>query len=73
MIKSFATKWKDYILGEAIEQETNISFEMIGKDYISVKGRKITAKLKFSGSDLKDVIEGKKKKGKVVLASVTIK
>ena len=51
MIKSFATKWKDYILGEAIEQETNISFEMIGKDYISVKGRKITAKLKFSGSD----------------------
>ena len=36
MIKSFATKWKDYILGEAIEQETNISFEMIGKDYISV-------------------------------------
>ena len=58
---------------EAIEQETNIPFEMIGKSYISIKGRKLTAKLQFKGNDLQDVVNGKKKKGKVVLASVTTK
>ena len=60
-------------VNEAIEQETNISFEMIGKSYISVKGRKLTAKLQFKGNDLQDVVNGKKKKGKVVLASLVIK
>jgi hypothetical protein len=63
----------DESVNEAIEQETNISFEMIGKSYISVKGRKLTAKLQFKGNDLQDVVNGKKKKGKVVLASVTTK
>ena len=65
-------KLKD-IINEAIEQETNIPFEMIGKNYITVKGRKLTAKLQFKGNDLQDVVNGKKKKGKVVLASLVIK
>ena len=65
-------KLKD-IINEAIEQETNIPFEMIGKIYITVKGRKLTAKLQFKGNDLQDVVSGKKKKGKVVLASLVIK
>jgi len=46
---------------------------MIGKNYITVKGRKLTAKLQFKGNDLQDVVNGKKKKGKVVLASLVIK
>ena len=46
---------------------------MIGKNYITVKGRKLTVKLKFNGNDLQYVIDGKKKKGKVVLASLVIK
>ena len=65
-------KLKD-IINEAIEQETNIHFEMIGKNYITVKVRKLTAKLQFKGNDLQDVVNGKKKKGKVVLASLVIK
>jgi hypothetical protein len=65
-------KLKD-IINEAIEQETNVPFEMIGKNYISVKGRKVTAKLQFKGNDLQDVVNGKKKKGKIVLASLVIK
>ncbi len=65
-------KLKD-IINEAIEQETNIPFEMIGKNDITVKGRKLTAKLQFKGNDLQDVVNGKKKKGKVVLASLVIK
>ena len=60
-------------VNETIEQETNIPFEMIGNSYISIKGRKLTAKLQFKGNDLQDVVNGKKKKGKVVLASVTTK
>lgn len=60
-------------VNEAVEQETNIPFEMIGKSYISVKGRKLTTKLQFKGNDLQDVVNGKKKKGKVVLASITTK
>ena len=56
-------KLKD-IINEAIEQETNIPFEMIGKNYITVKGRKLTAKLQFKGNDLQDVVNGKKKKVK---------
>ena len=63
----------DESVNEAIEQETNIPFEMIGKSYISIKGRKLTAKLQFKGNDLQDVVNGKKKKGKVVLASITTK
>jgi|TARA_B100000287_G_scaffold338862_1_gene324952 hypothetical protein len=63
----------DESINEAVEQETNIPFEMIGKSYISVKGRKLTAKLQFKGNDLQDVVNGKKKKGKVVLASITTK
>ena len=65
-------KLKD-IINEAIEQETNIHFEMIGKNYITVKCRQLTAKLQFKGNDLQDVVNGKKKKGKVVLASLVIK
>ena len=65
--------FKNESVNEAVEQETNIPFEMIGKSYISVKGRKLTTKLQFKGNDLQDVVNGKKKKGKVVLASITTK
>ena len=66
-------KWKDWRLDEEIENETSVPFEVIGKNSIMVKGRKLSAKLVFSDNDLKDIVEGKKKKGKVVLASLKIK
>tara|TARA_B110001454_G_scaffold194265_1_gene195699 strand:- start:147 stop:350 length:204 start_codon:yes stop_codon:yes gene_type:complete len=65
-------KLKD-IMNEAIEQEMNIPFEMVGNNAVIVKGRKLTVKLKFNGNDLKDVVDGKKKTGKIVIASVNIK
>ena len=55
-------KWKDWRLDEEIENETSVPFEVIGKNSIMVKGRKLSAKLVFSGNDLKDIVEGKKKK-----------
>ena len=74
-------KWRDwrlneeseYSLSEEIENETSVPFEVVGKNSIMVNGRKLSAKLVFSGNDLKDIVEGKKKKGKVVLASLKIK
>ena len=71
--KNMMNKWKDWRLDEEIENETSVPFEVIGKNSIMVKGRKLSAKLVFSGNDLKDIVEGKKKKGKVVLASLKIK
>ena len=75
------SKWKEWrlnekteeTLSEEIENETSVPFEVIGKNSIMVNGRKLSAKLVFSGNDLKDIVEGKKKKGKVVLASITTK
>tara|TARA_Y100001937_G_C7003960_1_gene277803 strand:+ start:298 stop:552 length:255 start_codon:yes stop_codon:yes gene_type:complete len=75
------SKWKEWRLNEKteeklseeIENETSVPFEVIGKNSIMVNGRKLSAKLVFSGNDLKDIVEGKKKKGKVVLASLKIK
>ncbi len=58
---------------EAVDQELNIPFEMIGRDYISVKGKRLTAIIKFKATDLEDVMNRKKKKGKVVTASITMK
>ena len=66
-------RWRDWRLDEAIENETSLPFEVIGKNSLMIKGKKLSVKLVFSGNDLKNVIEGKKKKGKVVLASVKIK
>ena len=71
--KNMMDKWKDWRLDEEIENETSVPFEVIGKNSIMVKGRKLSAKLVFSDNDLKDIVEGKKKKGKVVLASLKIK
>ena len=75
------SKWKEWrlneeseeSLSEEIENETSVPFEVVGKNSIMVNGRKLSAKLVFSGNDLKDIVEGKKKKGKVVLASLKIK
>ena len=75
------SKWKEWRLNEKteeklseeIENETSVPFEVVGKNSIMVNGRKLSAKLVFSGNDLKDIVEGKKKKGKVVLASLKIK
>ena len=66
-------RWRDWRLDEAIENETSLPFEVIGKNSLMIKGKKLSVKLVFSGNDLKNVIAGKKKKGKVVLASVKIK
>ena len=71
-IKMF-DKWRAWRLDEEIENETSVPFQVIGKNSIMVNGRKLSAKLVFSGNDLKDIVEGKKKKGKVVLASLKIK
>ena len=71
-IKMF-DKWIAWRLDEEIENETSVPFEVVGKNSIMVNGRKLSAKLVFSGNDLKDIVEGKKKKGKVVLASLKIK
>ena len=74
-------KWRDWrlneesedSLSEEIENETSVPFEVVGKNSIMVNGRKLSAKLVFSGNDLKDIVEGKKKKGKVVLDYLKIK
>jgi len=71
--KNMMDKWRGWRLDEVTENETSLPFEVIGKNSIMVKGRKLSAKLVFSGNDLKDIVDGKKKKGKVVLASVNIK
>tara|TARA_R100000008_G_C3483305_1_gene114961 strand:+ start:368 stop:619 length:252 start_codon:yes stop_codon:yes gene_type:complete len=74
-------RWKDWRLGEtaeqvlaeAIENETSLPFQIIGKSSLVIKGKKLSVKLVFSGNDLKDVVDRKKQKGKVVVASVKIK
>ena len=65
-------KLKD-IMNEAVENETNLPFEIVGSNSILIKGRKLSVKLVFNGSDLKNVVDGKTKKGRVTLASVNIK
>ena len=79
--KGVMNKWKDWRLGEtaeqalaeAIENETSLPFQIIGKSSLIIKGKKLSVKLVFSGNDLKDVVDRKKQKGKVVVASVKIK
>ena len=74
-------RWKDWRLGEtaeqvlaeAIENETSLPFQIIGKSSLIIKGKKLSVKLVFSGNDLKDVVDRKKQKGKVLVASVKIK
>jgi hypothetical protein len=65
-------KLKD-IINEAVENETNLPFEIVGSNSILIKGRKLSVKLVFNGSDLKNAVNGKTKKGKVTLVSVNIK
>ena len=65
-------KLKD-IMNEAVENETNLPFEIVGSNSILIKGRKLSVKLVFNGSDLKNAVNGKTKKGKVTLVSVNIK
>ena len=74
-------RWKDWRLGEtaeqvlaeAIENETSLPFQIIGKSSLIIKGKKLSVKLVFSGNDLKDVVDRKKQKGKVEVASGKIK
>ena len=66
-------RWRDWRLDEAIENETSLPFEVIGKNSLMIQGKKLSVKLVFSGNDLKDVVDRKKQKGKVVVASVKIK
>tara|TARA_Y100000310_G_C20286963_1_gene625330 strand:+ start:38 stop:247 length:210 start_codon:yes stop_codon:yes gene_type:complete len=67
-------KLKD-LLAEAVEIENNIPFSIHGikKNDIIIQGRKIKITLSFKGDDLKNAIEGRSKKGKVVQAIVSIK
>jgi hypothetical protein len=79
--KGVMNKWKDWRLGEtaeqalaeAIENETSLPFKIIGNNSLVIEGKKLSAKIVFSGNDLKTVVDGKKKQGKVVIASVKIK
>ncbi|SVE08762.1 uncharacterized protein METZ01_LOCUS461616 [marine metagenome] len=64
-------KLKD-IMNEAVENEINLPFEIVGSNSILIKGKKLSVKLIFNGSDLKNAVNGKTKKGKVTLASVKI-
>ena len=77
--KEVMDKWKDWrlgetpeqILAEAIENETSLPFKMMGNNSLTIQGKKLSVKLVFSGNDLKQVVDGKKKQGKVVIASGT--
>ena len=76
--KEVMDKWKDWrlgetpeqILAETIENETSLPFKMMGNNSLTIQGKKLSVKLVFSGNDLKQVVDGKKKQGKVVIASV---
>jgi|TARA_B100000035_G_C20842083_1_gene483505 hypothetical protein len=57
------------------EIENNLSFKVMGinNEDLIITGKKIELTLSFRGKDLQKAIEGKTKRGKVVLAGVKIK
>ena len=69
-------RWRARRFDEAVENELNLPFKVMGirNNDIVIEGKKIKLTLSFKGDDLKNAIEGKgNRKGKVALVSVKIK
>ena len=74
--RSMMEKWRAWRFDEAVENELNLPFKVMGirNNDIVIEGKKMKLTLSFKGDDLKNAIEGKgNRKGKVTLASVNIK
>jgi hypothetical protein len=74
--KYMMDRWRAWRFDEAVENELNLPFKVMGirNNDIVIEGKKIKLTLSFKGDDLKNAIEGKgNRKGKVALASVKIK
>ena len=74
--KNMMEKWRSWRFDEAVENELNLPFKVMGirNNDIVIEGKKMKLTLSFKGDDLKNAIEGKgNRKGKVTLASVNIK
>ena len=74
--KDMMEKWRAWRFDEAVENELNLPFKIMGirNNDIVIEGKKMKLTLSFKGDDLKNAIEGKgNRKGKVTLASVNIK
>ena len=74
--RNMMEKWRAWRFDEAVENELNLPFKVMGirNNDIVIEGKKIKLTLSFKGDDLKNAIEGKgNRKGKVTLASVNIK
>ena len=74
--KNMMEKWRAWRFDEAVENELNLSFKVMGirNNDMVIEGKKVRLVLSFKGDDLKKAVEGKgNRKGKVTLASVNIK
>ena len=74
--KYMMDRWKAWRFDEAVENELNLPFKVMGirNNDIVIEGKKIKLTLSFKGDDLKNAVEGKgNRKGKVVLATAKIK
>ena len=74
--KNMMEKWRAWRFDEAVENELNLPFKVMGirNNDIVIEGKKMKLTLSFKGDDLKNAVEGKgNRKGKVTLASVNIK
>ena len=74
--RNMMEKWKAWRFDEAVENELNLPFKVMGirNNDIVIEGKKIKLTLSFKGDDLKNAVEGKgNRKGKVVLATAKIK
>ena len=74
--RNMMEKWRAWRFDEAVENELNLPFKVMGirNNDMVIEGKKVKLVLSFKGDDLKNAIEGKgNRKGKVTLASVNIK
>ena len=74
--RNMMEKWRAWRFDEAVENELNLPFKVMGvrNNDIVIEGKKMKLTLSFKGDDLKNAVEGKgNRKGKVTLASVNIK
>ena len=74
--KDMMDRWRSWRFDEAVQQDANLSFKVMGirNNDMVIEGKKVKLVLSFKGDDLKKAVEGKgNKKGKVTLASVNIK
>ena len=74
--KDMMEKWRAWRFDEAVENELNLPFKVMGirNNDIVIEGKKMKLTLSFKGDDLKNAVEGKgNRKGKVVLATAKIK